>query len=107
MATCSSVGLGYPEALLKAGEGRLVAVVGHDLAVEQQTLRPLSRHGPTHLGVGGGQILAVTDSSRTSPPVYAPHTFTVELALQEPVIAEIPTIGQRRQHERDRHKRTW
>ena len=43
---------GNPETLLESGEGRLVTVVGHHLAVEQEVPGALSRHSGADLGVG-------------------------------------------------------
>jgi hypothetical protein len=84
------------ETLLEPGEGRLVTVVRHHLAVEQETPGALGRHCGADLGVGRGEILAGTRLKSHVAAHFACDTaLTVELALQEPIVAEIATVGQR------------
>jgi hypothetical protein len=64
----------------------------------------LSRHSGADLGVGGVEILAGTRlESHVAVHFACDAALTVELALQQPIVAEIASIGQRRQHKRDRH----
>ena len=96
---------GRPETLLESGEGRLVAVVGHHLPVEQEVASGLRRHRGTYLGVGSGEILAGTRfESHVAAHFACDAALAVELALQQPVVAEVATVGQRRQHQRHRHR---
>ena len=93
-----------PEALLESGEGRLVAVEGHHLAIEQEVPGGLGGHRRADLGVGGGQILAGTGLEPHCAPSLSCHAaLTVELALQQPVAVEIAAIGQGGEHEGDHH----
>src|SRR6267142_7129331 len=56
------------------------------------------------LGVGPGQVLA---GARLEPDVAAGlachAALAVEFALQEPVVTEVATVGQCRQHQREWH----
>ena len=95
---------GDPEALLKSGEGRLVTVVRHHLAVEQEIPGLLSRHSAADLGVGAGEILAGARLESHDVAHFAcDAALTVELALEQPIVAEVATVGQGGQHQRDCH----
>ena len=96
---------GNTETLLESGEGRLVTVVGHDLAVEQETPGGLSRHSGVDLGVGGGEILARTKRrSRTSlPTLRATQRSPSNLRSKNQSSPKSRSIGQCCQHEPDLH----
>ena len=97
-------GPGGAETLLEPAERGLLAVVGDDLAVDQQLARSLVRQRVPHLGVGAGQILA---GARLEPHLAAvlvrDAALAVELALEQPVVAEVAAVRQGRQHQRYRH----
>ena len=97
-------GFAHPEALLEPAEGRLFTGVRHHLAVEQNRPGPLRGHSDTNLRVGARQVLA---GARLEPHLAAllarNAALAVELALQEPVVAKITTLGEGGQHQRGRH----
>lgn len=95
---------GDPETLLQPAEGRLLAVVGDQLAVDQHLPRPLVRHRCANLRVGAGQVFAGARLQAHRAAFLARRTaLAVELSLEQPLLPEIATIGQRRQHQRDWH----
>ena len=90
-------GVRDPEALLEPAERRLLPVERDHLAVEQEL--PVSAGSATaraDLGVGAGEVLG---RARLEPHLAAvlarDAALTVELALEQPVVAEVATVGQR------------
>jgi hypothetical protein len=93
-----------PEALLQPAEGGLLALVGDHLSVEQKVSRLLGCRRGKHLGVGAGEVLAGAGLEPQLAAILAGDAaLTVELPLEQKVVAEVATLGQGRQHQRDWH----
>src|SRR5271166_645826 len=96
--------LDHAQALLQPPEGRLAVLEGHHLTVEQKPRRTQGRHRGAHLGVCPSEALPrARPQGHVVPRLERDAALTVELALQQPLVAELATIGQGRQHQRDRH----
>ena len=99
-------GVRHPEALLEPTERCLLPVVRDDLAVQEDVPSPLGGHRRSDLGVGAGEV---PTGARLQPHLAAvaarDAALAVELALEQPVVTELATVGQRRQHQSDRHAR--
>ena len=93
-----------PQLLLQAAEGRLHAVVSDKLAVQQQPIGALGRERSSDLGIGAREILTGAGLEPDCLAFLEGNTaLAVELAFQQPAVAEIAAIGQRRQHHPDRN----
>ena len=94
-----------PEALLEPAERRLLPVERDHLAVEQKLPASLrSATAAADLGVGAGEVLR---RARLQPHLAAilarDAALAIELALQQPVLAEVAAVGQGRKHQQGRH----
>src|SRR5205823_4713465 len=85
-------------------ERRLLPVEGDHLPVEQQIPRLLRRDRRAYLRIGARELLA---GARLEPHLVTGFAreaaLTVELALEQPVLAELASVAQRRQHRLERH----
>src|SRR6202007_772989 len=74
------------------------------LAVEQKPPVLLARDRFAHLRVSAGEILGC---ARLQPHLAAvlvrDAALAIELALEQPVRPELATVGEGRQHQRERH----
>ena len=82
----------------------VVTVVCHHLVVEYEVAGLLTCHCGADLGVGAGEIFASAQLKYHIATRFAcDAALTVELALEQPIVAEVATVGQCSQHERDHH----